>query len=775
MYTTQLKTAKALSQTKVIGFVCTLLFIAQSVSLSSQSNDPFGIRLMEQLEKPQSRSLFQGTKNIKQDVSNSSLQKIGVNKKVIQKILNQFNPLLNIEIPVQTEQSLSYNYVEYNFYTEEFEVNLIDQNQIQKTEVDPGIHLKGIPADGSKGFSSLSLFSNSIYGTFLHDNGIHYSVTPTQSQNLDVIECVFADERTSNWSAHSTGCHTDDIRDFMGSEINLDIRSTDQCKRVEISVHVDYDLYLKFNKNPQEVSNYVTGLFNNVHTLYKNEGISIALAQININTSEDYFSHISASSDLENFRKKYPNSNKTIKLLLSGYSKGNKAALGGIAYINTICNSSYSYAYGNVVGSYTQSPAYSWDVFVVAHELGHVFGSRHTHACAWGPNKNQAIDNCAKLEGTCGLPGIPKKGTMMSYCYLSNMPGIDFLTGFGPEPGALIRSTIQNASCLKSSAPEGKYLDTANTVITANTECSDGLYTHYYFDNNSIDVKDDILIVSIRKDSNDLGSIRDSSLFIQLTTTSAYGTHKAAIINADYVGTSRTFQVVNKYWTLKTSSKLKKPISVQYILSPKDVSDMMGSVSDLNIQDLLCFQILAPASIDPRTNHHLAKNGNFKSYGTSNMSGAEKLIYLKQGNGSYIAELITTSFENTGFGFFQTNTTPFLSFGELKASSEATTTNVEFQTNSENNCKRFVLEKSVNGLPYDSVQQILSKGSSQQKATYVLKINSGSLISDWLRVKAISTSGQMLYSAPFQTSQITPVTEEPLNVYPNPVSQETNF
>ena len=59
----------------------------------------------------------------------------------------------------------------------------------------------------------------------------------------------------------------------------------------------------------------------------------------------------------------------------------------------------------------------SWNINVVGHEMGHNFGSNHTHWCGWpgGP-----IDNCGDLEGPCsGYTNNPQGqlGTMMSYCH----------------------------------------------------------------------------------------------------------------------------------------------------------------------------------------------------------------------------------------------------------------------------------------------------------------------------------------------------------------------
>jgi hypothetical protein len=87
-------------------------------------------------------------------------------------------------------------------------------------------------------------------------------------------------------------------------------------------------------------------------------------------------------------------------------------------------------------------------VMVITHEMGHLMGSNHTHACVWNGN-NTAIDGCAAVEGDCARPGNPPTGgTIMSYCHLQGV-GINFNKGFGPQPTAVILNKIANAgSCL---------------------------------------------------------------------------------------------------------------------------------------------------------------------------------------------------------------------------------------------------------------------------------------------------------------------------------------
>ncbi|MBL0102917.1 MAG: fibronectin type III domain-containing protein [Bacteroidetes bacterium] len=80
--------------------------------------------------------------------------------------------------------------------------------------------------------------------------------------------------------------------------------------------------------------------------------------------------------------------------------------------------------------------------------MGHLIGSRHTHACVWNGNST-AIDGCAGyVEGSCALPGNPSSGgTIMSYCHLTSV-GMNLSLGFGPQPGNVIRNTVLNATCL---------------------------------------------------------------------------------------------------------------------------------------------------------------------------------------------------------------------------------------------------------------------------------------------------------------------------------------
>ncbi len=227
-----------------------------------------------------------------------------------------------------------------------------------------------------------------------------------------------------------------------------------RCKTTRIYLECDYKLYTDFNRSIQQTENYIRGLFNVVKTLYYRDSMNIEISNIFIWTGQDPFLHTDLQSILTHYSA-YRRDNFTGNLaqLVTTYAPQQQ---GGIAWLGSVCqpynglSGPHSFAY--IHRNYNQLPTYSWSVMVMAHELGHNLGSPHTHACSWGPNRNAALDNCAQTEGGCAPGPQPTNGgTIMSYCHLVAGVGINFSNGFGAEPGALIRSRVNQASCIMPS------------------------------------------------------------------------------------------------------------------------------------------------------------------------------------------------------------------------------------------------------------------------------------------------------------------------------------
>ena len=143
-----------------------------------------------------------------------------------------------------------------------------------------------------------------------------------------------------------------------------------------------------------------------------------------------------------------------------------KSVQGGVAYLDVLCNASYGYGVSQVYGSFDLSqPSQIWDALVFTHELGHNFGTPHTH-CYSPP-----LDKCFSGEAGCySGPVVASRGTVMSYCHLlaGGLSNIDLV--FGDVVSARIGQSVGAASCL--AVPASTTTTTTTTTIPTSTTTS---------------------------------------------------------------------------------------------------------------------------------------------------------------------------------------------------------------------------------------------------------------------------------------------------------------
>jgi hypothetical protein len=209
-----------------------------------------------------------------------------------------------------------------------------------------------------------------------------------------------------------------------------------------IAVETDYELYQK-KGSASALAQYVGDLFAASSAIYQRD-ILVTLQVNHLSiwaTASDPWTATSSSAALSEFVN-YWSTKKTTVPRAAAHMLSGRGLGGGIAYLSALCSFGYGVS-GNLAGAFsTTSPSLYWDLLVVSHELGHNFGSPHTH-CYSPP-----VDQCYAGESGCysGPTSVPaEKGTIMSYCHLlsGGYSNIKLFFGVAGEPSAVVTARMR--------------------------------------------------------------------------------------------------------------------------------------------------------------------------------------------------------------------------------------------------------------------------------------------------------------------------------------------
>lgn len=279
-------------------------------------------------------------------------------------------------------------------------------------------------------------------------------------------------------------CGTPDEEHHIDSHQTSKTRSS-YADCLELYVECDFSSYQTLGNNSANVQAWATSIFNNVATLYNNYDVPISVSQIFVWTSNA--DGYATATNLTQMRTTFVNRLTSIGLSGKiGYLLSTKNIAGGISYgIGGYCNSITTYPGPaalscSLTTPVVNYPTYSYTVQNVAHELGHVMGLRHSHACVWNGNNTQ-IDDCGNVIATntgktpegggCYIEANPilpgSNGTIMSNCNQLAGQSISFTQGFGPIIGETLFNNFVNASCITGT--------NCSTLPPLNDNCIDAI------------------------------------------------------------------------------------------------------------------------------------------------------------------------------------------------------------------------------------------------------------------------------------------------------------
>lgn len=388
---------------------------------------------------------------------------ISVNKVNLQSIWDNEPEQFSTILPLPDGKNQRVKFERSRFLTEDFKVITSDGRVLEGKEY-AGLHYTLVSESGGSKIGGISFREQGLMAMISHELGNFNIGEEAPGSGKYVLVDDQALDRPS-WD-----CGTPDTKDPLPNVDDLDLpeNSSTTCRPVRIYMEADFQLYSRSSNNLATATSFVTGLFNVVRQVYANEQITLQLSSVFVWTSTDPFAAMtSLNTVLINFANSRPfgSYNGDLAHLLSARA----TSIGGMAYTGVLCNTVARYGFSSIFYQYSALPAYSWSVYCVAHELGHNFGSKHTHWCGWtlpGGGTGR-IDSCYAGEGSCGTTTRARRGTIMSYCHVTS-GGIDMNAGFGPLPGKAIRDGLLAATCIASNGCIATPTLTVDSVINRN-------------------------------------------------------------------------------------------------------------------------------------------------------------------------------------------------------------------------------------------------------------------------------------------------------------------
>ncbi len=424
---------------------------------------------VQELEKQQTLFKQFSVLNVVQNSAEYHLEKVVSNatiatikKNVVTDIVAHNYQNIELTIPYNNKL-LTVDLYKVNLVAEGFHVDTDKQKNIVYQK---GVYYRGIVKGDYASVVSFNFFNNELNGVISSPELTNVVIGKLDKKNNTTDYIIYAD--TNLKKANSFQCSFKDDESRSANTKQSANKSTTSTRCVTMYFEIDYTLYQDNNNSTTETTNWITSVFNNVQTLYANDGISVAIKSLYIWTTLDPYEGVGTSSTdyLYKFNEVRPVFDGDVGQLVGIEPIG----LGGVAIgINGLCSQD-NFSYAEASFSFETVPTYSWTIEVITHEFGHLLGSPHTHACVWNGN-NTAIDNCgpyalgANAEGAscmttpATLPSATTLGTIMSYCHLVSGLGINFSNGFGPQPAAIILNAVNNGTCLST--------DCINTCINS--------------------------------------------------------------------------------------------------------------------------------------------------------------------------------------------------------------------------------------------------------------------------------------------------------------------
>lgn len=373
--------------------------------------------------------------------------------------LRQENPLnILFKVPVATGKYIELELTQVNIRAEGFQRKTSDNLFY---EISDNRFYRGIIKNKPNSLVVLTVFTDKIRLLIADETG-NFVLGKLNNTQQDYI--IYNERKLQIAPERDWNCDTPDLPPPSSENFSLNnkqLQTGIHC--VHLYIEADYEIYKNQGKSVSEVDNYIDAIFNESIAVFANAGVTLNILETFVWTIVDPYRDLNSTSDiLNNFVDNRPTFNGDLAHFITSRSFGGRAfGIGGICG-PTGRPGPYCMSGGLTSDNPSNLPTSSSTFVRIAHEMGHVLGLRHTHACVWNGNNTQ-IDDCGNVDANNNSESIegdacfdvnnsilPNNGggTIMSYCHLFDNIGRNLINGFTSQGNAVLQNTIANATCL---------------------------------------------------------------------------------------------------------------------------------------------------------------------------------------------------------------------------------------------------------------------------------------------------------------------------------------
>ena len=330
---------------------------------------------------------------------------------------------------------------------------------------------------------------------------------------------------------------------------------------------------------------------------------------------------------------------------------------------------------------------------------------------------------------------------------------------------------------------------TDGSVRSANYQCEDNSsWTHYYDDNGTAsNYSDDNIILSVKKNANNIGSIGDAGFSV--TVAGAAGVSHIQNAQAPYVQDAGGWYVYNRFWNLTPTSQPNSAVNVRYYYTTADFTALQTAINNVggsvpqSHQGTAYFKINSiSGNYDPNpSNGHvgvpLANAYNADGcwiYENGNVSSTSNWKYGTY-KGAHFSEIQIGHFSGGGGGASPIDDDSGSPLPIMLSSFEAYENNemntIIWTTLSEENTKEFIIEKATEtDFQFEYMTSVSAANNSNMPLNYSVDDLAPNVVT-YYRLRTIDFNGEESVSKTIIVKRKNLINSTSIiSLYPNPTT-----